>query len=86
MGGSFYKTARWHRVRRHVLARDGQRCRIATPGICLGRATEVDHIVAMSDGGAPADLRNLQAACKPCNVSKARAATVERARVRRRQW
>lgn len=66
---SIYDTPAWHRARRATLARDGYRCRIGLPG-CKRRATCADHVIELEDGGAPYDLTNLQAACKPCNSAK----------------
>ena len=57
----------WPKVRLAVLARDGWRCRIESP-VCTGRATEVDHIVRLADGGDWWDPANLRAACQPCNL------------------
>jgi 5-methylcytosine-specific restriction endonuclease McrA len=34
---------------------------------CTVRATQVDHIVPISEGGAMYDPANLRAACAPCN-------------------
>jgi len=56
----------WEKVRLEVLERDGSTCQIRGP-LCKGRATTVDHIVAVIDGGAHLDPRNLRAACGPCN-------------------
>lgn len=36
----------------------------------LSEATEVDHIVAIEDGGEPYDPNNLQSLCKRCHVIK----------------
>lgn len=83
-----YRTAEWRSVSRRVLLRDGYRCQIKLPG-CRGHANSVDHILALDDGGAPYDLKNLQAACRPCNTSKANTAMAQRAersRIMRRQW
>jgi 5-methylcytosine-specific restriction endonuclease McrA len=65
-------TRRWHlsrRVRQAVLERDGYRCQIGAPG-CLERATQVDHIVPRSHGGAMWDPDNLRAACERCNQGR----------------
>ena len=43
------QTARWRRLRRHILARDSWRCQAC--GKLLGRA-EVDHIKPVVKGGA----------------------------------
>ncbi len=62
-----YNDPRWAEVRRLVLARDLHLCQIRRHK-CRTRASEVDHIVAVADGGAPFDPSNLRAACKPCNI------------------
>ena len=63
-----YNTARWQRVRRLKL-RETPLCEYC-PGVCRKVATEVDHYVAIEDGGAPYDLANLRSACKPCHSRK----------------
>jgi 5-methylcytosine-specific restriction endonuclease McrA len=55
----------WPAIRRRVLVRDGYSCRW-----CAGRATEADHVVALRDGGAALDLRNLVASCRACNARR----------------
>jgi 5-methylcytosine-specific restriction endonuclease McrA len=55
----------WPALRRRVLVRAGFRCHW-----CGGRASEADHVVAIADGGAALDLRNLVAACRPCNARR----------------
>ena len=74
-----YKSRAWLAVRKQVLARDGQRCQIQAAG-CLGRATEVDHIIRPEDGGSELHMTNLRASCKPCNVSKRNRQAAARAR------
>jgi 5-methylcytosine-specific restriction endonuclease McrA len=66
-------TYRWRQLRKLILARDGYVCRIAGPK-CTGIATEVDHVVALADGGTD-DVSNLRAACLPCNRGRAGAIT-----------
>ena len=63
--------SRWKRARRAALDRDNWRCR------SCGKAgrLEVDHVVQLAAGGAPFDLDNLQALCKPCHLVKT---TIER--------
>lgn len=58
--------ADWPQRRRLVLERDQYTCRIRTPGICVGRATDADHVIAGDDHGVEA----LQAACGPCHRRK----------------
>lgn len=53
-------------IRPQVLARDGYRCQLAIPGICLGTADDVDHIIEVSAGGQDT-VENGRAVCKPCH-------------------
>jgi 5-methylcytosine-specific restriction endonuclease McrA len=66
---TIYATTAWHTVRLYVLTRDQYRCQIQGPR-CTTHATEADHIIELSAGGAPYDPENLRAACKPCNSSR----------------
>ena len=59
--------ARWKRVRRAAIERDGYRCRAC--GKAAGRF-EVDHLVPIAAGGAPFDLENCQTLCRPCHFDK----------------
>jgi 5-methylcytosine-specific restriction protein A len=54
----------WDRIRRRILRRDGYVCQwdVATGGKCGEAATDVDHKVPVSLGGAEDDS-NLQALC-----------------------
>lgn len=61
-GNSFEPT------RLRILERDGYRCQLGLDG-CTGWATEVDHVVPRGRGGDDSD-RNLQAACRHCNLKK----------------
>jgi 5-methylcytosine-specific restriction protein A len=54
-----YASARWRRLRRRILR---ARPWCATLG-CPNLATDVDHIVALRDGGEPWDETNLQPLC-----------------------
>lgn len=58
----------WKEIRARVLERAAHRC-----AGCRGRATEVDHIVEIQDGGPEFDLSNLQALCHRCHVAKTNA-------------
>jgi 5-methylcytosine-specific restriction protein A len=82
-----YDDPRWRKIRLLALRRDGEVCQIRWRG-CLGKANTVDHIVELEDGGAPYDLSNLQACCRPCNTAKRNAHLAARARrVRQmREW
>lgn len=57
-------TRRWRRLRRLILERDGYMCGLKIEGICLGRATEVHHVLGKGVSESP---RHLMAACRPCN-------------------
>ena len=67
--GSKVYDHRWRRIRLAVLERDGYRCRINGPR-CTGLATQVDHIVEVTRGGAMYDPTNLRAACRECNTRR----------------
>lgn len=60
-----YNTKRWRLLRRHVLTLHPmcQRCDQAL-------ATQADHIVPLTAGGAPYDPLNIQALCHPCHSIK----------------
>jgi len=58
-----YHSARWRAIRKVVLN--------AQPYCSCGRkAEQIDHIVALRDGGAPFDRMNLQALCLWCHQAK----------------
>ena len=67
MPGRYSSTAAWRNARLATLARDGGVCQIRGER-CTWVATEADHIVEVTAGGALYDLANLRAACKPCNA------------------
>jgi 5-methylcytosine-specific restriction protein A len=60
----------WQALRRTVLARDKGVCQIKTPGVCIVRATEVDHIDAVYEHGDRRDPDRLRGACKPCHAKR----------------
>lgn len=60
--------AAWEELRRRVLSDAGHQCQIRLAGICTGRATTVDHIRPVSEGGAVLDPANCRAACRECNT------------------
>lgn len=58
-------------VRTFVIARDGGKCQLRYPGICLvDKQIDIDHVVPWSRGGSSKDAKNLQCACHPCNARK----------------
>lgn len=62
-GGS---TRAWRRVRALVLERDHWVCQLRL--VCQGdRATEVDHVVPLGEGGDLLDPANGRASCARCN-------------------
>ena len=58
--------SRWRVVRKVVLERDGYRCRSCG---CAGKL-EVDHVVALADGGDTWASDNLQTLCRRCHIKK----------------
>jgi 5-methylcytosine-specific restriction enzyme A len=59
------QTRAWRKRRAQRFALDHQTCQH-----CGAPATQVDHVLAIADGGAPLDLRNLQSLCDPCHARK----------------
>ena len=61
-----YHTPRWQRFRAKILR--------ATPecAVCGARATDVDHVIAIADGGAIWDAHNCQALCATHHARKTR--------------
>jgi 5-methylcytosine-specific restriction enzyme A len=59
----------WPVIRKQVLERDGYQCLLRFAGICIGKATEVDHILQPGAGGTD-DLENLRAVCRPCHARR----------------
>jgi 5-methylcytosine-specific restriction enzyme A len=59
----------WQAIRKKVLERDGYRCQLRYAVICIGRASQVDHIVQPEAGGTDA-LENLRAVCRRCHARR----------------
>ena len=59
-------THRWRKVRRRALMRDHHLC-----VRCKSMATEVDHIVPVSQGGGD-ELSNLRSVCTLCHLARHR--------------
>ena len=66
-GRKIYSTHRWAWTRRAVLRAAGYRC-----AGCGRGAREVDHVKAVSHGGAAFEMGNLQPLCRKCHFSKSR--------------
>jgi 5-methylcytosine-specific restriction enzyme A len=73
----------WQRARVLVLKRDNFTCTLRYPG-CLGRASEVDHIVQPELGGT-ADPTNLRAVCHRCHATRTAKQGHEAAKRRRKE-
>ena len=76
-------SARWRRLRRRILARDGWECQAC--GKLLGRA-EVDHIVPVMKGGQPFEPANCQVLCVQCHSCKTRLDMGLKRDVEREAW
>lgn len=61
--------AKWRKTVKFVLNRDRRQCQIRYVGTCFGPASEVDHIIPVSQGGTD-HPSNLQAVCRPCHLAK----------------
>lgn len=57
--------AEWRRKRLECLKRANWRCEIRLEGVCIGAATQVDHIEQADND--PSHKR-LRAACEPCHA------------------
>jgi 5-methylcytosine-specific restriction endonuclease McrA len=66
-GYKVYRSLRWKGLRRQVLGEQRGAC--AVPG-CLMLATDVDHIVAVRDGGELWGRGNLQGLCTKHHSAK----------------
>lgn len=71
-GRALYKSKRWQILRRRVLF-EQPLCD------CGELATDVDHIVAIEDGGAQWSRDNLKAMCGSCHSAKTRREQMARA-------
>ena len=58
----------WAKIARQVLERDSFRCQLRYD-VCVGRASQVDHIVQPEAGGT-SDPSNLRAVCRPCHARR----------------
>jgi 5-methylcytosine-specific restriction enzyme A len=59
----------WARIRLQVLERDDYQCQLRYADICVGRASQVDHIVQPEAGGGT-DLANPRAVCVRCHARR----------------
>lgn len=59
----------WVKIRQRVLLRDRGLCVACRAQGLVTVATEVDHIVPLSEGGGDNES-NLQSLCKPCHDAK----------------
>jgi len=59
----------WPVIRKQVLERDGFRCQLRYADTCVGRASQVDHIVQPEAGGG-SDLANFRAVCVRCHARR----------------
>lgn len=65
-GKAIYNTERWRRLTRRLI---DERV-ICQRHTCRARATDVDHVVAITDGGDPWDELNLEVLCHPHHSEK----------------
>jgi len=59
----------WPERRVRVFERDGYACQLRYADICVGKASQVDHIVQPEAGGTNA-LENLRAVCRRCHARR----------------
>lgn|SRR5271157_2661651 len=68
------KLVDWNYIRRAIRRRDKWKC-----VLCGARATDVDHIVELADGGCFHDPANLRSLCDSCHKVKTAASRTARA-------
>jgi 5-methylcytosine-specific restriction protein A len=66
---TFYESGAWRKLRQMKL-RESPFCELCRTGGTLVKATVVDHIIPIKQGGAPLDLENLQSLCNSCHSRK----------------
>jgi 5-methylcytosine-specific restriction protein A len=66
---AIYRSEAWRKVRLFVLGTEPL-CRECRAAGRVTPATEVDHIRAVKEGGAPFDVENLQPLCLACHSRK----------------
>jgi 5-methylcytosine-specific restriction endonuclease McrA len=59
-----YGSAEWKRARLACLRAARWRCQIRLPGVCIGTASEADHILGLARDPHHTQLR---ATCRPCH-------------------
>jgi 5-methylcytosine-specific restriction protein A len=66
---SFYNSKRWRGLRlKHI--KKNPLCTICSTKNITTAAQCVDHIIPITAGGSPTDLKNLQSLCNPCHNTK----------------
>jgi 5-methylcytosine-specific restriction protein A len=68
--GAHYRTPQWYALRQTILVRDAYTCADCRR-VVVGRAAQVDHILALKDGGTD-DPANLAVRCNVCHGRKIR--------------
>ena len=66
---TFYESSQWRNLRRMKL-NDSPMCEECRRGGTLVKATMVDHIIPIRQGGEKLDLTNLQSLCHSCHSRK----------------
>ena len=59
----------WQHLRKQILERDGHQCQLRLPDVCTGRASQVDHIISVADGGSD-EPGNLRSVCRKCHARR----------------
>jgi 5-methylcytosine-specific restriction protein A len=79
-GDPFYDSQPWRALVARLLSLRGRRCEDPTCPTPRGpwRRVYADHIVELSDGGAPLDPANVMLRCPTCHGRKTAAARVRR--------
>lgn len=68
------------KVRDRIMAREGNRCHLCTREIVSGEKWDLDHVVALINGGENRET-NLKPAHRKCHVDKTAADVAEKAKI-----
>jgi hypothetical protein len=60
-----YNTTEWRRARDACLRAARWKCEIRVTGVCIGAASQADHVEQLANDP---HHRNLRAACRPCHA------------------
>tara|TARA_R100000458_G_C8168163_1_gene169665 strand:+ start:344 stop:694 length:351 start_codon:yes stop_codon:yes gene_type:complete len=66
---AFYQSKKWRSLRNYKMQMNPL-CELCEAKGLTESAMEIDHIIAIKDGGAKLSYRNLQSLCRSCHAKK----------------